>query len=199
MRQKPFMPRSLLRPLCQIIPLVLSHTVWPPHNTNCVLNRTSLYLRWLNFVPLRYRIALLSMPRGWQWHGGQLLPRESYLQVFSFPQLCILLSGFIIPLVSAQTQQPDSFVILKNRNCMIVGDDYLTRSRPRRFSRSMTAADLVLICCRGWQQSPSPASTAQCTDNVSGLYPFSYSFWTNTNTQLTACNSLKWDFFFSKL
>lgn len=95
--------------------LVLSHTVWPLNNTNCVLNRTSLYLRWLNFVLLRYRIALLFMPGGQQWYGGQLLPRKSYLHVFSFPQLCILLSGFIISLMSVQTQQPDSFVILKKK------------------------------------------------------------------------------------
>lgn len=167
--------------------LVLSHTVWPLNNTNCVLNRTSLYLRWLNFVPLRYRIALLSMPCGQQWYGGQLLPRKSYLHVFSFPQLCILLSGFIISLMSVQTQQPDSFVTLK-KNCMIVRDDFQTRSCPWRFSRSMTAADFVLICCHRWQQSPSPVSTAQCTDNASGLYAFSYSFWTNTKILLTVCH-----------
>lgn len=95
--------------------LVLSHTVWPLNNTNCVLNRTSLYLRWLNFVLLRYRIALLSMSAGQQWYGGQVLPRKSDLHVFSFPQLCILLSGFIISLMSVQTQQPDSFVILKKK------------------------------------------------------------------------------------
>lgn len=95
--------------------LVLSHTVWPLNNTNCVLNRTSLYLRWLNFVRLRYRIALCSPLSGSQWYGGQLLPRKSYLHVFSFPERCILLSSFIVSLVSAQKQQPRSFVILDKK------------------------------------------------------------------------------------